>query len=106
MAAWHGCCRNPQCTSQPIARLLKAGYVWRHCIGSPPADPVSSYVCVCVTQVKLGGSEYGRYGTRIHKAITKSFYPRIYSALKPLADEGVGMRDVEIDRDGKRSSML
>lgn len=54
-------------------------------------------------QVELGGTEYGRYGTRIQKKITKAFFPRIHAALKPVADADLGMRKQEVDRDGECS---
>jgi hypothetical protein len=53
------------------------------------------------TQVKLGGTEYGRYGRRIQKQMTKAFFPRIHEALKPVADADVGRFRHEIDRDGE-----
>uniref|UniRef100_A0A383W015 Uncharacterized protein n=1 Tax=Tetradesmus obliquus TaxID=3088 RepID=A0A383W015_TETOB len=41
-------------------------------------------------QVELGHTEYGRFGSRLQKQITKAFFPRIHAALKPLAAEELG----------------
>ncbi len=46
----------------------------------------------------MGGTEYGKYTSRLYKGITKAFFPRTYEALKPLQEE-----DYEEDeRDGAR----
>ncbi|WIA42742.1 hypothetical protein OEZ86_008685 [Tetradesmus obliquus] len=50
-------------------------------------------------QVELGHTEYGRFGSRLLKQITKAFFPRIHAALKPLAAEETSMGEQEIDHD-------
>jgi hypothetical protein len=53
------------------------------------------------SQVGLGGTEYGRFGTRIQKQMTKAFFPRIHEALKPVAEANLGMSEEEIDEEGE-----
>jgi hypothetical protein len=53
-----------------------------------------------VMQVELGATEYGCFGTRLLKQITKVFFPRIHAALKPLAEEQCGMRGEDVNHAG------
>lgn len=68
---------------------------------------VTAYMISCTntvgmlaTQVELGHTEYGRFGSRLQKQITKAFFPRIHAALKPLAAEETSMGEQEGDHDG------
>jgi hypothetical protein len=59
------------------------------------------YGCHPRLQVRLGGTEYGRFGTRVQKQMTKLFFPRIHEALKPVAEANLGMSEEEIDEEGE-----